>query len=186
MQSWGTRGNILHANFYYAVNFWFQRGKEERLLIKNVQFTSRFSLISRVVEPLLCCIIQMCGLSSRLGSQRWRVRIPLSTKYSKSFRLVKTLNFYYIFYIGNGILIGLRWQKCYWYRHISIFQLILLENYSFEFCQGLKWRIFSFRFLSTTSPSRLLIIFSKSGPLDLLYFSPTVMFEGEEKLQQSF
>ena len=69
---------------------------------------------------------------------------------------------------------------------ISIFQLILLENHSFEFCQGLNWRIFSFRFLSTMSPSRLLIIFSKSGPLDLLYFSRTVMFEGEEKLQQSF
>ena len=101
MQSWGIRGNILHANFYYAVNFWFERGKEERLLIKNVQFTSRFSLISRVAEPLLCCKIQMCRVSSRLGSQRWRVRIPLSAKYSKCLRLVKTLSIFITSFISE-------------------------------------------------------------------------------------
>ena len=69
-------------------------GKEERLLIKNVQFTSRFSLTARVPEPLLCCIIHMCGVSLRLGSQRWRVRIPLSAKYWKCFRLKKTFSIF--------------------------------------------------------------------------------------------
>ena len=68
------------------------RAGKRRLLIKNVQLTSRFSLISRVAEPLLSYIIHMSGVSSRLGSQRWRVRIPLSAKYSKCFRLVKTFS----------------------------------------------------------------------------------------------
>ena len=77
-----------------SVNFWFERGKEERLLIKKVQFTSRFSLISRVAEALLCCIIHMCGVSSRLGSQRRRVRTPLLAKYSKCFTLVKTFSIF--------------------------------------------------------------------------------------------
>ena len=39
----------------------------------------------------------------------------------------------FVLYIGTGILIGKQWQKCDQYKLISIFQLKLLENYSFEF-----------------------------------------------------
>ena len=47
----------------------------------------------------------------------------------------------YDVYIGIGILISQKWQKCFLFRHISNFQLILLENYSFEFLfQVLNWR----------------------------------------------
>ena len=34
--------------------------------------------------------------------------------------------------LGIGILIGQKWKKCFLFRHISKFQLILLEKYGFE------------------------------------------------------
>ena len=44
-------------------------------------------------------------------------------------------------YIGIGMLIGQKWQKWLKFRHISKFQLLLLQNYSFEFLyQVLNWR----------------------------------------------
>ena len=46
----------------------------------------------------------------------------------------------YDLYIGIRILIGQKWQKWFQFRHISNFQLVLLENYSFEFLyQVLNW-----------------------------------------------
>ena len=36
-------------------------------------------------------------------------------------------------YIGIRIISDQKWQKCYKHRDISVFQLILLENYGFEF-----------------------------------------------------
>ena len=89
-----NQGQYFACKFLLSCQFLLRAGKEERLLIKNVQFTSRFSLISRVAEPLLYCIIHMCGVSLRLESQRWRVRIPLSANYSKCFRLKKTFSIF--------------------------------------------------------------------------------------------
>ena len=52
--------------------------------------------------------------------------------------LLSTLK--YDLYIGIGILIRQKWQKCLYFRHISKFQLVLLENYTFEFLyQVLNW-----------------------------------------------
>ena len=39
----------------------------------------------------------------------------------------------YDLYIGVGILIGHTWQKSFFFRLISKFQLVLLENYSSDF-----------------------------------------------------
>ena len=183
MQSWGIRGNTLHANFHYAVNFWFERGKEKRLLIKKVQSTSRFSLISRVAEPLLCCIIQMCGVSSRLGSQRWRVRIPLLAKNSKCFRHVKTFSIF-----NTSITSEMESSLAYSDKSAIGRDISRYSNSSFSKTTALNSvKVWIDEFLlSTMSPSPFLIIFSKLGPLDLLYFWRTVMFKGEEKLQQNF
>ena len=56
---------------------------------------------------------------------------------------------HFVLYIGIWILIGQVWQKCYQYRHISILQLILLENSGFEFFyQGMNWRCYMTLFLN--------------------------------------
>ena len=52
--------------------------------------------------------------------------------------------------VASRLLIGQNRQKCSWYRHISIFQLIHLENYSCEcFDQVRKWSICSFKSMIT-------------------------------------
>ena len=51
-------------------------------------------------------------------------------------------------YIRIKTLISHKRQKCYQCRLISMFHLIFLEKCSFEFfCQGLKWRCCTFRWL---------------------------------------
>ena len=54
----------------------------------------------------------------------------------------------YDLYIEIVILKGQKWQKCFQFRHLSKFQLILLENYSFEFLyQVLNWRFHTITWL---------------------------------------
>ena len=59
------------------------------------------------------------------------------------------LNFMkFFFYIGIGVLLNKKCQKCVYHWDISIFQLILLENYRFEFFyQGVNWWWYIFRWL---------------------------------------
>ena len=51
-----------------------------------------------------------------------------------------------VFYKGIGMLLGHKWQTCYWYKLIPMLDVILLENNSFEFfCQSLYWRCCTLR-----------------------------------------
>ena len=52
----------------------------------------------------------------------------------------------YDFWFGIWILIGQKWQKWFCFRHVSKFQLVLLENYSCEFL----YRVLNWRFHTTT------------------------------------
>ena len=71
--------------------------------------------------------------------------------------------------VASRLLIGQNRQKCSWYRHISIFQLIHLENYSCEcFDQVRKWSICSFRSMITLLLNRS-ISSSKHLCLNLMF-----------------
>ena len=61
--------------------------------------------------------------------------------FEADFAFLKFVDF--ICYIGFAILFDEQWQNCFYYRYVSVFQLLRLENYRLDF--SIKISIESFR-----------------------------------------
>ena len=129
-----------------------------RFLLKNFDL----SLCSGILMDRKCRKVLLVLIGPNFWNSFYQFHLRnFSTEESMdSFRIETDYTFQtilkFVLYIRIGILIGQKWQKCYQYKHISIFQLIFLENYSCEcLSQCLIRRFHTFRWLLSSTISSL-------------------------------